>query len=253
MKKANAVLPVIMVMLSFLVVRPLAMATPETNVFVDPKESNVEMGQTFAVNISIANVTGLLGFDFHLSYNTTVLQLVSISEGPFMKSVDYTFVINLTTVGQVWLAIVLYDPQGPPKSANGSGVLATATFKALAVGESLLDLFSKDPYNPDEIKLVADPPPDSVVAIPNVAIDGHVIVSPDPPGPADPPNPTTPPIVGDVNSDGKVDMKDVGLVARLFRASLTDPLWNPNCDINGDGKIDMRDIGIVASNIGDHN
>ncbi len=79
-------------------------------------------------------------------------------------------------------------------SANGSGVIATATFKAVAAGESKLDLYSDDPYQPDEVKLAADPPPDSVVAIPNVAIDGHVVVSSDPLDPPDPPaDPPDPP------------------------------------------------------------
>lgn len=247
MKRAKAALPVIIIVLLFVVVRPLGKAIPETTVFVDPEESNVEVGQTFATNISIANVSGLLGFDFLLSYNTTILQLIDIEEGPFMKSVGSTFMINLTTEGLVWLAVALYDAQGRQISANGSGVLATVTFKAMAEGDSLLDLFSKDPYKPDQIKLAADPPPDNVVPIPNVAIDGHVVVSPDP-APPDPPDPIT----GDVNGDGKVDMKDVGAVARLFQVPPTDPLWNPNCDINSDGKVDMKDVGIVARHFGEH-
>jgi len=249
--KAKAILPVAVALLLLVGLYPLGRAIPDTTVFVDPKETNVEEGQTFTVNISISNVTGLLGFDFLLSYNTTILQLIGIKEGPFMKSVDSTFVINLTTPGQIWFVVVLYDSQGQVESANGSGVLATATFKAVAVGESLLDLLSKDPCNPDQIKLASDPP-DSVAEIPNVAIDGYVIISPDPPGPVDPPNPPNPPIVGDINSDGKVDMKDVGAVAMLFRALSTDLLWNHNCDLNGDGKVDMKDVGIVARRFGEH-
>jgi len=260
LRKVGAAFSVIVIMLLFVVVCPLGMAIPETTVFVDPKESNVEEGQTFSVNISIENVSGLLGFDFLLSYTITILQLVSIEEGPFMKSVGSTFMINLTTEGQVWLAVVLYNTQGLVISANGSGVLATATFKAIAVGESSLGLFSKDPFRPDEVKLATDPPPDDVVPIPNVAIDGHVVVSPDPPAPVppdpvppDPPDPINRTILGDVNVDGKVDMKDVGIVARLFRVPPTDPLWNPDCDINVDGKVDMKDVGIVARHFGEHN
>ena len=268
MKRVGAAFSVIVIVLSFVVVCPLGRAIPETTVFVDPKESSVEEGQTFSVNISIANVSGLLGFDFLLSYTITILQLVSIEEGPFLKSVGPTLMINLTTEGQVWLAVVLYNTQGQVISANGSGVLATATFKAIAVGESSLGLFSKDPFKPDEVKLATDPPPDDVVPIPNVAIDGHVVVSPDPPPPVppdpvppDPPDPVPPDpqdpinmtILGDVNIDGKVDMKDVGIVARLFQVPPTDTLWNSSCDINIDGKVDMKDVGIVAKHFGEHN
>jgi len=56
--------------------------------------------------------------------------------------------------------------------------------------------------------------------------------------------------------DGKVDMRDVGLVARNFGQTV--PPANPNCDLTGptasvpDGKIDMRDIGLVARHFGEH-
>lgn len=68
-------------------------------------------------------------------------------------------------------------------------------------------------------------------------------------------------IVGDITGpnswpDGKVDMRDIGLVARNFGQTI--PPANPNCDITGptagvpDGKIDMRDVGLVARHFGDH-
>jgi len=50
--------------------------------------------------------------------------------------------------------------------------------------------------------------------------------------------------------DGKVDMRDVYLVARRFGIKPGHPLWNPNCDFNDDEKIDMRDIYLVARNFG---
>jgi DNA-binding beta-propeller fold protein YncE len=52
----------------------------------------------------------------------------------------------------------------------------------------------------------------------------------------------------DINLDGKVDMKDVGTVARYF-GKLVPPAPS-ECDINSDGKVDMRDIGAVARNFG---
>jgi hypothetical protein len=56
--------------------------------------------------------------------------------------------------------------------------------------------------------------------------------------------------------DGKVDMKDVGVVARFFGQNV--PPAPPNCDITGpiagvpDAKIDMRDVGTVARHFGEH-
>lgn len=58
--------------------------------------------------------------------------------------------------------------------------------------------------------------------------------------------------VGDINGDGKVDMRDVSYVARRFRCLPSDPLWNPNADIDGDSRIDMKDISTVARHFGEH-
>jgi hypothetical protein len=66
-------------------------------------------------------------------------------------------------------------------------------------------------------------------------------------------------LVGDLNGDGKVDIKDISIVARAFGSygpdywypgSPPSARWNPVADVNSDGKIDMKDISIVASNFG---
>ena len=48
----------------------------------------------------------------------------------------------------------------------------------------------------------------------------------------------------------KIDMKDIAYVARRFMLPPTDPLWDPNADLNNDGKVDMKDIGTVAKYFG---
>jgi len=62
-------------------------------------------------------------------------------------------------------------------------------------------------------------------------------------------------MVGDITGpegvpDGKVDMREVYLVAKGFGSYPSHPRWNPNADINNDDKIDMRDIYVVARNFG---
>ncbi|MCJ7422851.1 Ig-like domain-containing protein [Candidatus Bathyarchaeota archaeon] len=65
-------------------------------------------------------------------------------------------------------------------------------------------------------------------------------------------------IIGDLTGptpfvpDGKVDVRDVATVARLFGANYPNPLYNPNCDINDDLKIDVRDVATVSRHFGDH-
>ena len=57
---------------------------------------------------------------------------------------------------------------------------------------------------------------------------------------------------GDVNGDGRVDIRDIALVARAFGSTPTSPNWNPAADISGDGIVNMQDITLVARHLGQH-
>ncbi len=58
-------------------------------------------------------------------------------------------------------------------------------------------------------------------------------------------------LVGDLNGDGKVDIKDIAIVAKAYGSLPGDSNWNPVADINGDGKVDIKDIAIVAKHYGE--
>jgi hypothetical protein len=57
-------------------------------------------------------------------------------------------------------------------------------------------------------------------------------------------------LVGDLNGDGTVDIKDVARASLAFGSYLGDPRWNPKADLNGDNVIDMVDLVIIAKNFG---
>ncbi len=57
-------------------------------------------------------------------------------------------------------------------------------------------------------------------------------------------------IVGDVNKDGKVNMRDIGLLCSAFGTTSSDPRWNPDCDLNGDGIVNAVDLGISCNSYG---
>jgi hypothetical protein len=48
----------------------------------------------------------------------------------------------------------------------------------------------------------------------------------------------------------KIDMKDIGYIAKRFGLPPSDPLWDSDADLNNDGKVDMKDIGTVAKYFG---
>jgi len=54
----------------------------------------------------------------------------------------------------------------------------------------------------------------------------------------------------DIDFSGKVDMKDVGLVASAFDSYAGSPRWRPHADINEDWRIDMQDVAAAADCFG---
>jgi hypothetical protein len=110
---------------------------------VTPSLSNVAPTDVFSVNIIIANVTNLKGWQFKLFYLNAIVNCSSITEGPFLKSGGSTFPIFTvtnnynSTYGLVAAACALL---GSNLSVNGTGMAALVTFKALAPGSTPLDL-----------------------------------------------------------------------------------------------------------------
>lgn len=59
-----------------------------------------------------------------------------------------------------------------------------------------------------------------------------------------------PDLPGDVNADAKVDMMDIGIVAKAYGSVFGGSNWNPIADVNDDGKVNMIDIGMVSKYYG---
>jgi len=57
-------------------------------------------------------------------------------------------------------------------------------------------------------------------------------------------------LVGDVNRDGSVNMRDVGVVCAAYGTRNGNPRWNQAADLDSDGVITMRDIEILLVDYG---
>ena len=55
---------------------------------------------------------------------------------------------------------------------------------------------------------------------------------------------------GDINGDGKIDVKDIYAIALAYGTWPGLHRWNPVCDINNDGKDDLKDYYIACRNYG---
>lgn len=98
--------------------------------------------------------------------------------------------------------------------------------------------FAKSSYT---MSAVASTVPHETDTADNTFTDGQVTVA----------------MIGDVNGDGRVDVKDVYRIGKAFGSaappepSPPDHPWDPDCDINNDGKVNMKDYYIVCQHYGE--
>jgi hypothetical protein len=179
-------------------------------------------GASFTVNVTISSATNVYQFDFKLGFVNTVLNVAEAKLGDFFpSSIVPTITINNAS-GFVQVSALLAPPESPK---SGSGVLATIKLQVEATGQSSLHLYDV---------LLKD---DSGHTLPANTADGNF---------------NNAALVGDINGDGKVDVKDVALVGSRLGSYPGHNRWDPRCDINGDHKINIIDMAIVARNYGQH-
>lgn len=98
------------------------------------------IGQDIEINITIANVQNLWGYSIqNLHFNSSVLNLTKVQEGPLLKSaaqtlflwsIEDTADLKQGIIGEIDNDILQFT------GVNGSGVLATLTFQVISAGAS---------------------------------------------------------------------------------------------------------------------
>jgi hypothetical protein len=183
--------------------------------------------ETFSMNVTVSDIVNLYKYEFKLSYNTTLLDALTLSVGPFLQPPYLIYKFSIDNVaGVVTLGVASSVPASP---ANGSGVLATITFKTIPI------VWPDPPQNTTlhlyDTLLVTN----LGVSVPHDTVDGLYGYKP---------------IPGDVNSDGGVDVVDMRLVSRAWGTRPGDPYWDPRADLNRDGLISIFDLVLVSKNLG---
>lgn len=57
--------------------------------------------------------------------------------------------------------------------------------------------------------------------------------------------------MADLNSDGKVDLRDITITVKAYFSYPDHPRWNPIADVNQDNLVNMRDIAFVTRHFGE--
>lgn len=132
-KKSSPVMTVLLlIFLAVMTTSFMVHANPVEGTYLsmDPPVYVAEaLGEAFTININISNVQNLRVFEFKLGYNTTLLDAVEVAQGLFFPSPPKASIekneIN-EAMGFVWVRISLSSSE---PTRNGSGTLATITFK----------------------------------------------------------------------------------------------------------------------------
>ena len=118
----------------------------ETKLFVDPPSKNVVIDNQFTINVSVADVDNLAGYEFKLYWKKDILNATSVIETPpevwegnwsaWGPGIENDF---NETHGRYYKGVT---SQLPAPLFNGSTTLTKITFKAIELGQT--DLILKD-------------------------------------------------------------------------------------------------------------
>lgn len=111
---------------------------------VDPpsiSDPTLVVNETFTINITIAEVENLYGYEFKLSYNTSVLDCTNVTIHAIQNETNFTPEHSIDDVaGIIWVNITYYSP-AEPITTYPPATMVAITFQVTALGESILDLY----------------------------------------------------------------------------------------------------------------
>ncbi|MBN1995781.1 MAG: LysM peptidoglycan-binding domain-containing protein [Anaerolineae bacterium] len=148
---------------------PPAVAQTNTVIGLQPSTQQLNMGERGNVDLTVANITNLFGFEIGLQFDPNLIQIqdmdptkegVQIQPGDFLSPDLVQSNIADNTTGNILYVVTQVAPSPP---ASGSGVLATITFQAVAEGVSNLTLPTVKLGDPNGQPITADVQPGQVI------------------------------------------------------------------------------------------
>ncbi|MCY3551714.1 MAG: leucine-rich repeat domain-containing protein [Candidatus Poribacteria bacterium] len=189
--------------------------------FSEPK---IHVGDTFTLDLSTENIYDLAGWQFDIAFDPTVLEVVEVNEGDFLKTGGETTFFQKGTIDNSTGKITkLSSARLSEDGVSGTGTLLSVMFTAKTAGQTQLKL---ENFQLAAITGVSIPAgPQEVV----ITVEGQLAT-------------------GDVNRDGQVNILDMVLVARHFGKTVPP---DSDVDLNGDGVVNIQDLIIVAQHLGE--
>ena len=220
---------------------------PRPSVYLSVEPSLVgaiEVGDEVVVEVMINEVeeeVKLIGVQWKLHFNSTLLSVTNVTEGGFFKDWAKTAGLDPDDIYFWWLqeedyviSFTIYAKFAvapPTVFPKGSGTLATITFNAIykpETGKATCDLLLDE-----EFVMLIDVD-EKVIPYHHLEHGRYEI----------------PMKTGDLNFDGKVDIIDIGIFGKAYGSYPRHPRWNPLADVVRDKVINILDGVRVAKNFG---
>ena len=147
---------IVAVLLAILVIglAYVILSSPQsTMLFVDPSTVRGTIGQDFTIKVSVSNVVNLYGWSFKLGWNSSLLDVKNVTEGPMMGNSSnslFTYYLNTTDEHLVVDCTLLGNISG----VNGTGTLTTIQFTVKENGACELNLYDTDLRDPNDNTIV---------------------------------------------------------------------------------------------------
>ena len=186
--------------------------------------STLHAGDTFTLALSATDVYDLAGWQFDITFDPSVLEVLEVKEGEFLKTGGGTTFFEKGSVDNATGKLTkLSSARLSEAGVSGTGTLLSITFRAKAGGETQLSVHNVQ-LGAITGRIITDRPYEVLLTI-----EGQLAI-------------------GDVNRDGEVSILDMIQVAGYLGA---DASAHPEADVNGDGVVSILDLIAVASRLGE--
>lgn len=214
---------------------------------VEPYFNSADVGSIFTVDIIVENVEECYSWQVHMNWSTTVLNLSShyydymgktvtvahVTFGDFMADApDGTNQVKYVNYDVGWIEFGETMIGTYPDGIDGNGWLGTVEFKVVGAGETVLDIEYGTTVTPYALTYMINYFDEDIEM---VAENGYFLDVPSP-------------WATDINEDGRIDIRDIARVCRMWGWEGT-PGSIPE-DINDDGYVDIVDLTAVAGEYG---
>lgn len=115
--------------------------TPQ--IYIDPSERNLSVGELFTVDVKISSITDLSAFEFRILFDEAVLSAVSVARGASWSDPNYLWhageIDNLS--GSIGFTAGAASSGSGPLGVGidiAGAVVSTITFQAIASGSSMV-------------------------------------------------------------------------------------------------------------------